>query len=188
MKKHIQCVLCRHTQSEDNLAKPLSGSRNDPPLTELGIMQAERLAQTLAPLGLVALYSSDLIRVAQMSVIIGRAARLDPIYDMRLREADIGALSGISKAEARAKYPDERHQASGPRFDFSEFGGENFSQVIARYMAVFREAAGRYGTDKAADAPLICFAGHGSAIRAVMRHLGDPRDLHKQGGYQIVAL
>lgn len=97
--------LVRHGQTESN-RKGLALGRADPPLNELGIRQAERVAEALRGEEIVALYSSPLARTRRTAEIIGAGCGLAVVVDDLLIEMDVGDLDGLEFAEVRERYPD----------------------------------------------------------------------------------
>jgi len=170
-----------------NVERRYSGMRNDPYLTPEGMKQAERVAAELSKLPIEAIWSSDLARTRQVALRIYLACDRQLSFDRRLRETDVGDMSGLHKDDAVAQFPDEHHRTSTPAYDFRDIGGESFSQVVQRQLDCFREILEHHGTDSADDAPFVVVVGHGTSLRTMLRFLGiKPAKLHQQGEYQIV--
>ncbi len=79
-----------HGTSTDNEAG-LSSGWNNPPLSALGVRQAEALKKILAGKKFDAVFSSDLERAAHTAKIVFGD---DVILDARLRECNYGSLNG----------------------------------------------------------------------------------------------
>jgi broad specificity phosphatase PhoE len=99
-------VLVRHGETDWNLTGRAQGHA-DIPLNATGLAQAAALAPVLAGFGPVRLWSSDLARARQTAEAIAAATGLTLECDARLREYDVGVRSGLTLAEAAAKYPRE---------------------------------------------------------------------------------
>src|SRR5258708_22950117 len=78
----------------------------DPPLTDGGRAQAERVARAAAPLGLSALYSSPKLRALMTAEPIARACGLRPVIEDGLREIAYGAWEGRTESEVRGTDPE----------------------------------------------------------------------------------
>ncbi len=84
----LEIIFLRHAQSLANVGRAYPGFHpDDPPLSELGSVQAERLARRLADEAIDAIYASTLIRTCQTveptASALGTKVRLLP----ELREA-----------------------------------------------------------------------------------------------------
>jgi probable phosphoglycerate mutase len=94
--------LVRHAESTWNASGRWQGQA-DPPLSERGRGQAERLAEALRDEGIELLVASDLARAAETAVIVGARLGLVPQPEPRLRELDAGAWSGLTRARIAAR-------------------------------------------------------------------------------------
>src|SRR5690625_3979738 len=97
--------LVRHGESTWN-AKQLIQGQLDPPLSELGIRQAKRVAERLSKKDWSALYCSDLARAKSTAEAIGKKTSLTPKIEGELRERGQGKREGLPIQEARTRYPD----------------------------------------------------------------------------------
>lgn len=98
--------LIRHGETEWNRAGRWQGMA-DVPLSDLGRAQAEALAQRLANECFTVdhTYSSDLLRAWDTAQIVAQRLGLavQPLPD--LREIDVGAWSGLTRAEIVERWP-----------------------------------------------------------------------------------
>jgi len=98
-------VIVRHGQTKWNLEKRFRGSQ-DIPLDETGILQAEALAQRLAPENIAAIYSSRLQRALKTAEIIAVPHGLVPITTDGLSNINYGDLEGRLISEIAADFPE----------------------------------------------------------------------------------
>jgi 2,3-bisphosphoglycerate-dependent phosphoglycerate mutase len=115
------------------------------PLTPHGIAQAQRLAQFIVPIGLDALYSSDLYRARQTAAILAEHADLSPVYDQRLRERAMGEWQGLTIHNVIEWYPAAYERLQDNPHTFQLPAGESRQQVAKRVMACFRDIVARGG-------------------------------------------
>lgn len=155
-----ELLLVRHAQSTWNAAGRWQG-QGDPPLSELGRAQAKQLAERLRGEKIDALVSSDLARAAQTAAILGEALGLEPCFDARLRELELGHWTGLPKAEIAARWPDELARFRAGDLAYRAGGGESRDELAAR--------AHRAAADLA--------AGHAGQRVLVVTHLGVIRAL-----------
>jgi probable phosphoglycerate mutase len=92
----MQLILVRHALPErihasDAAAADRPGGPADPPLTELGARQAERLVGALAGEDVAGLYASPLARARGTAAPLAAALGRDPVIVHDLREYDAGA-------------------------------------------------------------------------------------------------
>jgi len=109
------------------------------PLNEHGQQQAERLSNFIRHVGLGALYSSDLLRAKQTTEIIAGKLSIDPIYDSRLRERNIGLWQGLTLGEIREWCADEYKQFRERVNNFQIPSGEARFQVVERIVSSFED-------------------------------------------------
>jgi broad specificity phosphatase PhoE len=153
-------ILARHGETDWNRDGIWQG-HGDPPLNELGRRQAAELAERLADVEIDALYSSDLRRAYETAEIIARAKSLAITAEPELREIDIGAWSGLTRAEIEERFPGmERHD------------GETSEAFDARAVGVLTRIAGAH------DGHQVLVVTHGGVVRALQRHaFGEPGDV-----------
>ena len=93
--------LIRHGETQANKAGILQGQL-DVPLSESGRRQARAVAEALSGVRLDAVYSSDLSRARETAEAIVEGRTCPLVLDRRLRELDMGAISGLTmKSPAR---------------------------------------------------------------------------------------
>jgi broad specificity phosphatase PhoE len=167
-------LLARHGETDWNLEGRFQGQL-DPPLNETGRRQATALADALAGDGVAAVYSSDLRRAAETAAIVAARLSLPVTPDRRLREIDVGAWSGLTRAEVEERFPASyAHWLEG---ELAGHDGESREQLAARvHEAVISIAA-------AHPAESVLVVTHGGAVRALQRRaLGEPLPLLRNCG------
>jgi broad specificity phosphatase PhoE/ribonuclease HI len=107
MESPTRLILVRHGATAHSADKRFSG-RNDLPLSEIGVRQAEALARRAPSFGEVAgVVSSPLVRTRETATAIAAALGVPVETDDDLAEVDFGAWEGLTFAEARAAQPQE---------------------------------------------------------------------------------
>ncbi len=96
--------LARHGQTDWNAERRWQGHA-DPPLNDRGRAEARALAESLAEIGIEAIYSSDLVRARETAEIVGLCLGVAIAVDPRLREVDVGEWSGLTTPEIERTYP-----------------------------------------------------------------------------------
>ncbi len=96
-------LLVRHGQSEWNADGRWQGQA-DPPLTDLGRLQARHASRSLGVVD--AIVASDLQRAAETAAILSQELGVGPlVLDQGLRERDAGEWSGLTRAEIERDWP-----------------------------------------------------------------------------------
>ncbi|HXM72391.1 MAG TPA: histidine phosphatase family protein [Candidatus Dormibacteraeota bacterium] len=98
-------LLIRHGQSTWNREHRIQGQL-DPPLSDEGRRQAERVGQRLAGRRFAGFYSSDLKRAFQTSEAIQVVTGFDPEPMAGLREIYLGDWEGLRTEELGERFPD----------------------------------------------------------------------------------
>uniref|UniRef100_A0A7C2G560 Histidine phosphatase family protein n=1 Tax=Thermus islandicus TaxID=540988 RepID=A0A7C2G560_9DEIN len=152
--------LVRHGETEWNAQRRYQGHL-DVPLSPVGIGQAFRLAQRLAKsrLAFDGLYASDLRRAREtaepLATVLGLPLHTTPL----LREIDVGALAGLSREEAEARYPEFLQNALKDPWHTPRPGGESMADLAGRLQAFLdRLPPGRH-----------LLVTHGGVIRAALK-------------------
>jgi broad specificity phosphatase PhoE len=151
-------LLSRHGESDWNRDERWQGHA-DRPLTELGLEQAEALADRLEGIALDAVYASDLIRARQTAQVVAKRRGLPVIERADLREVDCGSWSGCRHGDI-VPAQIERWRSGEKGWD----GGESYEQMAARMVAAVRDIARHH------DGAHVLVVSHGAAIRAVHAH------------------
>jgi broad specificity phosphatase PhoE len=151
-------LLARHGQSDWNAERRWQGHA-DRPLTEAGRAQARALAERLAEIELDAIYSSDLRRARETAEMVAHTKGLEVQTDPELREVDVGSWSGLTRLEAKERFPDDynRWLDGGPGWH----DGETYEEMRTRIL----RAIGRI-VEQHPDGRILVVS-HGGPIRAV---------------------
>lgn len=157
-------VVARHGRTAWNAEGRFQGHGN-PPLDEVGRVQAEVLATSLASLPGLAVSvvaSSDLRRARQTGEIVARALGVALTVAVDLREADLGAWEGLRGDEVAHRFPDE-WAAWQAGEDPRRGGGESLAGAGRRVAAALRRL-----TATAVPGTATVAVGHGLALQAAL--------------------
>lgn len=138
----MRLLFVRHGESTWNLEGRFQGQL-DPPLSKLGLQQAEAVAQRLARARPAAIVSSPLIRGRRTAEIIANACEVPLETDDRLREISHGQWEGLLSAEVAQRWPamlaqwrDRPERVHFPR-------GESLADVDIRLHSFLADSKGR---------------------------------------------
>jgi molybdenum cofactor cytidylyltransferase len=109
----------------------------DLPLTGEGIVQAERLGQSLGDVPLSAVFCSDLKRSKQTAEIIARAHGLACVQRSALREISLGQWEGLSFDAVRRSHPEAFMARGTDILHYRPPGGESFFDCTLRVVPAF---------------------------------------------------
>jgi len=162
--------LVRHAESVANTRGIYQGQTYDTPLSPLGRLQAQALADYFLNHHLDHLVVSPLLRTRQTAGKVGVTQKLPLNLDSRIIETNHGRWEGISKFEIQNRWPDvisvwntRPSQAVFP-------DGESFIQTQARVLSWWQEIVNLPG-----DTLVIT---HDNIIRIILAHL-DRMDLDR---------
>jgi broad specificity phosphatase PhoE len=97
--------LVRHGRSIWNAAGRIQG-QIDIELDEIGLQQAQRIADRLEREPIEAIYSSPLLRAKATAEVIAARFNLPVTPDARLMEYDFGVISGLTWDEVSENHPE----------------------------------------------------------------------------------
>jgi broad specificity phosphatase PhoE len=158
-------LLVRHGRTADNAAGLILGHR-DPPLSEAGRAEAERLAAELRSSGITAVWTSPLRRAYETAAIVAAPLAVEPRVCADLVESARGRWEGVAVARIARDEPalHAAFERGDPEFTFP--GGESLREQQARTRAALAVVA-------AGPLPAVVVA-HAGTIRAVFALSGRP--------------
>ncbi|HEX4654787.1 MAG TPA: histidine phosphatase family protein [Mycobacteriales bacterium] len=165
-------VLLRHGRTEWNATGRFQGQL-DAPLDVMGKAQAIAAAVAVAPMQPDAIVSSDLGRTADTAAAVAAETGLDVVLDPRLREINLGLWQGLTRAEARERFPEE-YEGWQAGEDRRRGDGETYAEVGARASECVIEWLDRLG----AGATLLAVTHGGTARATIGTMLGFDPDLY----------
>jgi broad specificity phosphatase PhoE len=155
-------LLARHGETDWNRDKLWQGHA-DMPLNDQGRRQARALADRLEPVSIAAIYSSDLRRAHETASIVAERKSL-PVKTMReLREVDTGSWTGLSRDDARERFP-EAYAEFKARTGKGWEDGETYAELGVRIVQALSTIAEAHGEER------ILVVTHAGPIRFVNAH------------------
>jgi broad specificity phosphatase PhoE len=167
----LRLLLVRHARSSWNELHRIQGQL-DPPLSEAGLEQAQRLGERLhhrsgwRPVGF---YSSDLVRCRQTSEAVAAAIGMEPVFLPELREIALGEWEGLTREDLMTRYPALwQRWVSHPDWDLVP-GGELAADFEDRVSAALESIRSQH---ESGDVLIVT---HGGVIQVALgRALGWP--------------
>ena len=136
--------LARHGETDYNAEHRFQG-QGDVPLNARGLEQARELAGTAAQREWAALWASPIRRARETAEVVAAAIGLEPRFDARFAEHDVGDWQDLRFADVERDEPElwARWQAAGAdwRFPGGESLGEQQERVIDGLVAVTQSHA-----------------------------------------------
>jgi len=156
--------LIRHGETEWNLNGRWQGHA-DVPLNALGYRQARLLARRLAESSVRfdAIYSSDLDRAFQTAWELGAAVKVPVQLLPPLREIDLGAWSGLTYEEIKARFPSEI-ELLNLGHDIPRGGGESMRALQKRVVEAVDAIVAHH------SGQTLALVTHGGCVRALLTH------------------
>ena len=169
-----EVLLVRHGQSapyRDGEPFALVDGQGDPPLSDLGHRQAERVGERLRHAGVSAIYVTNLTRTHQTAAPLAAALGIEPVVEAGLREVHLGDWEGGEfrrmAAEGHPAFAEmERDQ------DWAAIpGAEPVAAVEARVRAALEQMHRAHPDQR------IVAVSHGGAIGAAVAVASGSRSL-----------
>jgi probable phosphoglycerate mutase len=141
--------VVRHGETELNAARVIQQPTT--PLSERGRSQALRVAARLAPLGVVRILTSDLLRAVETATAIAAATGAPTVVDPLLRERDFGDIRGTPYNElGRDPFAPDYHPPNGESWEMF------YERVASAWNLVARIAADTPGHLAVVTHGLVC--------------------------------
>lgn len=154
-------ILVRHGQSEANKHGLFAG-HSDFPLSELGLLQAERTAEYILERHTVdAIYSSDLGRAYSTALPVSKRTGVEIIPDQRLREIFAGEWESMSFEDIAVKFPEDRAIWNNDIGNSRPTDGESVRELADRILSRLTEI----GEENQGKTVLVTF--HATPIRSM---------------------
>jgi broad specificity phosphatase PhoE len=157
----LTLYLVRHGQTAQSSEGVFCGDL-DPPLTDQGRAEADRVAGALGPLGFSAIYCSPKLRARMTAEPIARACGLEPVIDDGLREIAYGTWEGCKESEiattdraAFDAWTADPALASPP-------GGESAFAIAARALPVVLRARREHASGR------VLLVSHKATVRVIV--------------------
>lgn len=149
----MKLYVARHGQTRWNAENKVCG-RTDLPLTEVGIAQAQALAEKAAYLGIDLILTSPLDRAHTMARIIADRCGAEVQVEERLIEQNYGVFEGVDRQ-------DPGFLANKRQFAVRYPGGESMMDMAGRIYPLLEEIRERY------PEKTVLLACHGGVCRVI---------------------
>jgi len=158
----ILLLLVRHGQTDWNRDARFRG-RSDIPLNGDGVREAEALARLIhSRYPPQAVFASPLSRARSTASAITRLCELEVQTDDRLLDLDHGTFSGLTEAEAQARFPAEYAEWIGRGRLSAPPQGESVADLISRAGELVGELKEMHAGEQ------VVLVTHREVIRAVV--------------------
>ncbi len=162
MVDHTRIYLIRHGQVNGFENFPIYG-HTDIDLTEIGLLQMEKMAERLRLVDISAIYSSDLKRSLIGAKIISRYHDAPLFPTKELREMHFGNWEGLTLSQIRTQFPEELTKRTKDIVHYRAPGGaESVEQLATRVMGAMRKILKRHSSSK------IVIVAHGAVNRVIL--------------------
>lgn len=160
----MKIYLIRHGETTGDLEDRYGGDYDDH-LTKTGEEQAKKLAEKLVGKDLEIIFASPRLRAMETGELVRGKLEipLEIIEDLRERN-NYGILTGLTKKEAKEKYPQEFEKISKDKIHHNVNSSESYDQIKARTIAVFKDIFSR-------DYDTIAIITHGGVISTFVREV-----------------
>ena len=138
-------IFLRHGQAENNVKRILAGRTDGISLTKTGIKQAERIAESLKPLDISAIYSSPIERASHTAKIVAENNSMDCELDDRITEIDMGRFTLMNYDDMFARYGNVFLKFYENNPIIAEHKVETFSHVRKRILDIVDYVIKKHG-------------------------------------------
>lgn len=167
----MKIYLIRHWETTWDIEDRFGGDYDDH-LTEKGKEQAQELANKLLGKGITIIYSSPKIRACETSNEVANILNIPVIILDDLRERNnYWVLSGMTKDEAKQKYPEEFEKILKDKTYHDVMGSESYGEIKKRVLNIFSDIVKQ-------QKDTIAIISHGGVISTYVReYLTDGKNI-----------
>lgn len=158
--------LVRHGETDFNRNNRYLG-RTDIMLNSAGLNQAKELAQKMKGLDIDIIYCSPLKRAVETAMLIKSECNCDIIIDQHFIERSIGDYEGLTKEEAKEKYPYLYERNITRIFEEAPPNGETINKVLERVFSGLDEIK------KQKNLSNIMIVTHGFVAKAINKYFNE---------------
>ncbi|MEK7501525.1 MAG: histidine phosphatase family protein [Patescibacteria group bacterium] len=167
----IDLYIVRHGETDLNKDGKYLG-RTDVSLNSTGIVQVKQLAEKTGKLNIDVIHCSPLKRAIETAELIKAKCDCEIVIDDHFIERLIGIYEGLTKEEAKNKYPDLYERNITRIFDEAPTNGETVNEVIKRVFSGLDEIKKQKRFSK------IMIVTHGFVAKVINRYF-NPEILEK---------
>jgi len=138
-------------------------SFTDLPLSEEGRREAREAANVLKQLEFERIITSPLLRARETAEIISEITAKEVSEDEGLKEVNFGIFEGLSRDEARERYPEIFEHREGDKWNFRIPKGESYSDALKRVSPLLSKIIKR-------GKPVVLVT-HATMIKIIVKHL-----------------
>jgi broad specificity phosphatase PhoE len=161
----LRFYFARHGESVANLLHVFSNQPGKHPLTEQGQQQAKDLAQRMTSLGLLAIYSSPVLRALQTAQIVQQVVGVPLHISDALREYSVGSFEDTDNEENWHIFFDRMHEwMEGRNRQLAVGGGENFFDLRNRFVPFVEGLKAKFAHQEGG----LLLVGHGGTFRCML--------------------
>ena len=132
-------IFVRHGKADFPHDRLYCDEREDPPLAEEGLVQAQHAAASLENQGIDLIYSSPMLRTRTTADLIAKKSNTSVLLDSRLKERPFGIWDGLYFDEVSRDYPDQFQEWKRDPVSFVPEGGETITAHRERVCGALAE-------------------------------------------------
>lgn len=138
-EKSTSVIFVRHGKADFPHDRLYCDEREDPPLTEEGILQAQHVAALIEKQSVDLIYSSPMLRTRSTAEVIASKANVSVLFEPRLKERPFGIWDGLYFDEISRDYPDQFQAWKRDPISFVPEGGETINAHMERIKGALFE-------------------------------------------------
>ncbi len=131
-EESARVIYVRHGKTDFPLDRIYCDDKEDPPLNELGVSQAQQAARVLAKIDVAAVFASPSMRTRMTAEFIAGLHGLPVKLESNLVERRFGFWEGMYFDEIEANFPDEYKDWKINNAAFKPKGGESVFDLSSR--------------------------------------------------------
>lgn len=141
MKLNNKYFILRHGEALSNVKDTMSSwpEKKRFPLTKKGRKQIKEAVEKIKKENIDFIFSSDLLRTRESAEIIGKALKIKPKYDKRIREYNFGVFNGMLLKSYQDLFSDQLK-----RFHLKPKNGENYKEIEERMYSFLKDLEKAY--------------------------------------------